>query len=359
MEGPDAIIKVQSLVFEAMELMTVGDYHSALQKFEEAKSKCQKLKPLYLGENLATLKNIEERCSAQSTQIEQYIESSDDINLSESQLLSDSSVFRESDLGNTSMLLPQFNNRDGETEELGDKYWGGYLWDKVEALLGLLHPHTEQFFQKYQVEPNPNHREEITLESSFILMPNENNSQRVFLNEPVKHVTIDPNERIKELESKLALIQHQLEQSKKIVQPKGVANLMNENTKLKRSIIEFSNHVQKHNSLRRTQSAYGDQSVFIGNPTTPKDTETQIRDLILKVAILEKENLRKDKEIQELKVYHEKWQNLKKEASARRQQRTSISSGTDTIQQSNLDFVESQGIDESKVYWGSSVITNK
>jgi len=317
MENPDAIIKVQSLVFEAMETMSVGDYHSALQKFEAAREKCKKLIPFHASENLATLKNLEERCKVQCTQIEQYIESSDDINLSESQLLSNSSVFRESDLGNTSMLFPSLPNREGETEEISEKYWSGYLWDKVEVLLGLLHPHTEQLFQKYQVEPNPTQREEITLDSSFILMPNENKSQRILLNEPVKHTT-DPNERIKELEARNALLQHQLEQSKKIVQPKGVANLMNENTKLKRSIIEFTNHVQKHNTLRRTQSSHDSLLVV-------KDTEAQIRDLILKIASLEKENLRKDKEIQELKKYYEKWNNLKREASERRSQRKSIS----------------------------------
>jgi len=340
MENPDAIIKVQSLVFEAMETMSVGDYHSALQKFEAAREKCKKLIPFHASENLATLKNLEERCKVQCTQIEQYIESSDDINLSESQLLSNSSVFRESDLGNTSMLFPSLPNREGETEEISEKYWSGYLWDKVEVLLGLLHPHTEQLFQKYQVEPNPTQREEITLDSSFILMPREINSQRIILNEPVKH-TIDPNERIKELEARNALLQHQLEQTKKIIQPKGVTNLMNENTKLKRSIIEFSNHVQKHNSLRRTQSSY-DSLLVVGSV---KDSEhAQIRDLILKVAILEKDNLKKDKEIEELKKYYEKWTNLKKEASARRRQKTSGVGSTTDLSDSSKSLKEEKDI---------------
>jgi len=313
---------VQSLVFDAMETLARGDYHSALQKFEEAKDMCKKLIPLYSSANLATLESIQKSCDTQSNQIQQYIESSDDINLTESQYLSgDSSMYRESNLGDTSMLFPSLNNnRETTIDEstIDNYYWGGYLWDKVETLLNLLHPHTDQLFQKFQPEVKPIKREEITLDSSFILIPNEGSGQRVLLNDPVKNV--DPNERIKELESKNTLLRNQLEQMKKIVQPQGVTNLMNENTKLKRSIIDFSNYVQKHRNLGKTQVSHGDSLVA----RTSKEMEDQIRELILKVAILEKENLKKDKEIRELLDYKEKWLNLKKEASARKKQKESF-----------------------------------
>jgi hypothetical protein len=318
--GSDAIVKVQSLVFDAMETLSRGDYHSALQKFEEGNEMCEKLIPFYSGTNLATLEGIKKSCETQSNQIQQYIESSDDINLTESQYLSgDSSVYRESDLGDTSMLFPALNKREEINDDSTiDTYWGGYLWDKVETLLQMLHPHTDQLFQKFQPEMIPVKREEITLDSSFILLPNEGSGQRVILNEPVK--SADPNEKIKELESKNALLRNQLEQMKKIIQPQGVTNLMNENTKLKRSIIDFSNYVQKHRNLGKTQVSHGDS--LVGR--TSKEMEDQIRELILKVAILEKENLRKDKEIRELMDYKEKWLNLKKEASARKKQKESF-----------------------------------
>jgi hypothetical protein len=328
--GSDAIVKVQSLVFDAMETLSRGDYHGALQKFEDANEMCGKIIPFYSGINLATLENIQKSSKAQSNQIQQYIESSDDINLTESQYLSgDSSMYRESNLGDTSMLFPSLNNREtvGEDSTI-DAYWGGYLWDKVEILLNLLHPHTDQLFQKFQPEMSPMKREEITLDSSFILLPNEGNGQRVLLNDPVKNM--DPAEKIKELESKNALLRNQIEQMKKIIQPQGVTNLMSENTKLKRSIIDFSNFVQKHRNLGKTQVSHGDS--ILGK--TSKEMEDQFRELILKVAILEKENLRKDKEMKELLDYKEKWINLKKEASARKKQKESFVRTTEASSES-------------------------
>jgi len=218
MEGhSDSIIKVQSLVFDALDTVSSGDYHSALNKFESAIEKCKKLIPLYSGENLATLQSIQEKCKVHTQEIQQYIESSDDINLSESQYLSGSSIYRESDLGDTSMLLPSLKNRDiGEGDESGidNVYWGGYLWDKVEALLGLLHPHAEQLRQNFHKEIKPEEREEITLDSSFILLPNERSGERIILNEPRKS-TLNPNEKIKELEVKNAILQNQVDQLKK------------------------------------------------------------------------------------------------------------------------------------------------
>jgi len=119
----------------------------------------------------------------------------------------------------------------------------------------------------------------------------------------------------------MLFLKNQLEQIKKINQPQGVTNLMNENVKLKRSILDFTKHVQKHNQeLKKTQLSHGDS--LLGG--TPKEMEIQIRELILKAAILEKENLRKDQEIKELLSYKEKWLNLKKEASARKKQRESF-----------------------------------
>src|SRR2546421_530815 len=117
---------------------------------------------------------------------------------------------------------------------------------------------------------------------------------------------------------------------------------MNENTKLKRSIIDFSNYVQKHvcifnlqqtnkptnkqtnkptnqqtnkptkqqtnkqtnkptnqtinkpyfqRNLGKTQVSHAESYGIVGR--TSNEKEDQIRELILKVAILEKENLRK------------------------------------------------------------------
>jgi len=323
--GSDAIVKLQSQVFDAMETLAKGDMYNALQRFEEAIDTSKKLIPFYSATNLSTLEIIQERCNTQANQIRQYIETDDDINLTESQYLSsgESSMYRESELGDTSMLshFPRLgNNEPINGESVIDNYWRGYLWDKVEALLNLLHPHTDQLFQKFQPEAIPTKREEITLDSSFLLLPNEGSGQRVLLSEPVKKV-IDPEERIKELESRNALLKNQLEQIKKINQPQGVTNLMNENVKLKRSILDFTKHVQKHNQeLKKTQLSHGDS--LLGG--TPKEMEIQIRELILKAAILEKENLRKDQEIKELLSYKEKWLNLKKEASARKKQRESF-----------------------------------
>lgn len=82
-----------------MDKLNCGDYHSALLIFEETKESCSKLIPHFSGENLATLESIVEKCDVHREQIQEYIESSDEINLSESQYLSNSSVYRESELG--------------------------------------------------------------------------------------------------------------------------------------------------------------------------------------------------------------------------------------------------------------------
>lgn len=82
-----------------MDKLNSGDYHSALLLFEETKETCAKLLSHFSGENLVTLKNIIGKCDAHREQIQEYIESSDEINLSESQYLSNSSVYRESELG--------------------------------------------------------------------------------------------------------------------------------------------------------------------------------------------------------------------------------------------------------------------
>jgi len=334
MEGSsDAIVTVQSQVLDAMDKLNGGDMYTALQKFEETIEDCKRLIPVYSGANLAALETIRERCTLQANQIHQYIESDDNIHLTESQKQESggSYMFRESEFGDTSMLshFPQLSNTEPIIGEIIiDNYWRGYLWDKVDSLLNLLQPHTNQLLQKFQPEVIPTKREEITLDSSFILLPKEGSGQRVLLSEPVKKVQ-DPEEKIKELESKCTLLKNQLEQMKKINQPQGVTNLMNENTKLKRSIIDFTKHVQKHNlEFRKTQLSHGD-SLLSG---TPKEMEVQIRELILKVAILEKENLKKDQEIKELLSYKEKWLNLKKEASVRKKQRESF---TGTIEVSD------------------------
>jgi hypothetical protein len=309
------IIKVHSLYSDAMDKLNCGDYHSALLLFEETKELCADLIPIHSGENYDTLNSILEKCDAQRDQIQQYIESSDEINLSESQYLSTSSVYRESELGGESMLFPSLQNREVLDESTINSYWGGYLWDKVEVLFGLLHPYAEQL-QNYQhgIQPNPTNREEISLDSSFFLLPREENGQRISLNDPVINKA-DPYEKIKELESKNSLLQLQLSQTIKMKQPKGVTNLMNENTKLKKSIIDFSNHLQKHNNLRKamTVSAHNEQK-------PASDMELQNKELLMKIAMLENELLKKDKEIETEK---EKWITLKREASARKKQRES------------------------------------
>jgi len=214
MECPDNIIKVQSLVLDAQDTMSGGDYHSALSKFEKAKASCRILIPNYEKlsqmqpekENhqkvIAMLAGLENKCELQSTQIQQYIESSDEIKLTESQYLSSSSIYRESDLGNTSMLFSSLDNRILEGESTVDNYLSGYLWDKLEALLGLIQPHAEQFLSHRQADM-PLNREEVTMESSFFLLPKEGNGQRILLNVPQseKHM-LDPDDRIKELEKK-------------------------------------------------------------------------------------------------------------------------------------------------------------
>jgi len=325
METPDpnskSIIKVHSLYSDAMDKLNCGDYHSALLRFEETKQSCSKLIPSLSGENFVTLKSILEKCDVQCEQIQQYIESSDEINLSESQYLSNSSVYRESELGGESMLFPSLQNRDEVMDESTiNSYWGGYLWDKVEVLLGLLHPYAEQL-QNYQhgIQPSPTKREEINLDSSFILVPKEECSLRISLNDPVIN-KVDPYEKIKELEAKNALLQFQLSQTIKIKQPKGVTNLMNENTKLKKSIIDFSNHLQKHNNLRKAMTVSAHEQ-------KPSDMELQNQELIIKIARLENELLKKDKEIETEK---EKWRQIKREASARKKQRESSVSPSST-----------------------------
>jgi len=196
------IIQVHSTYGDAMDKLNCGDYHSALILFEETKGFCAELIPNHSGENSAMLNSILGKCDGHREQIQQYIESSDEINLSESQYLSNSSVYRESELGGESMLFPSLHNREVLDESTINSYWGGYLWDKVEVLLGLLHPYAEQI-QNYQhgIQPNPTKREEITLDSSFILLPIEESGQRISLNDPVINKA-DPYERIKELESK-------------------------------------------------------------------------------------------------------------------------------------------------------------
>jgi len=314
------IIKVHSLYSDAMDKLNSGDYHTALLLFEETKESCEKLIP-YSNENSVTLESILEKCDTHCHQIQQYIESSDEISLSESQYLSNSSVYRESELGGESMLFPSLQNREVMDESTINSYWGGYLWDKVEVLLGLLHPYAEQL-QNYQhgIQPNPTKREEINMDSSFILIPKEESGQRIFLNDPVTK-EIDPYEKIKELESKNALLQFQLSQTIKIKQPKGVTNLMNENTKLKKSIIDFSNHLQKHNNLRKAMTVSAHEN-------KPSDMESQNKELLMKIAMLENELIKKDKEIEAEK---EKWIKIKREASARKKQReSSVSPSTNS-----------------------------
>jgi len=308
------IIKVHSLYSDAMDKLNCGDYHSALLLFEETKESCEKLILNHSGENFATLNSILEKCNVQREQIQQYIESSDEINLSESQYLSNSSVYRESELGGESMLFPSLQNGEVMDDSTISPYWGGYLWDKVEVLFNLLQPYTEQL-QNYQhgIHPNPTKREEITLDSSFILLPKEESGQRISLNDPVINKG-DPYEKIKELEAKNSLLQLQLSQTIKMKQPKGVTNLMNENTKLKKSIIDFSNHLQKHNNLRKAMS------VSATHEHKPSDMELQNQELIMKIASLENELLKKDKQIEAEK---ERWVKLKIEASTRKKQRES------------------------------------
>jgi len=310
------IIQVHSLYSDAMDKLNCGDYHSALLLFEETKESCEKLIP-YSDENSA-LNSILEKCNHQRHQIQQYIESSDEISLSESQYLSNSSVYRESELGGESMLFPSLQNREVMDESTINSYWGGYLWDKVEVLLGLLHPYAEQL-QNYQhgIQPHPTKREEITLDSSFILVPKEETGQRISLSDPLIN-KVDPYEKIKELEAKNAVLQFQLSQTMKIKQPKGVTNLMNENTKLKKSIIDFSNHLQKHNTLRKAMTVSAHEN-------KPSDMELQNQELIMKIAMLEKELLKKDKEIEKEK---EKWLKIKREALDRKKQRESSVSPT-------------------------------
>jgi len=324
METPNSkkIIKVHSLYSDAMDKLNCGDYHTALLLFDETKASCEKLCAItpQTDENYTTLKSILEKCEVQRERIQQYIESSDEISLSESQYLSNSSIYRESELGGESMLFPSLQNREVMDESTINSYWGGYLWDKVEVLFGLLHPYAEQL-QNYQhgTKPLPTKREEITLDSSFILLPKEESSHRISLNDPVEK-KVDPYERIKELESKNALLQFQLSQTMKMKQPLGVTNLMNENTKLKKSIIDFSNHLQKHNNLRKAMSVSA-------HDNKPSDMESQNQELIMKIAMLENELLKKDKEIEAEK---EKWLKIKREASARKKQRESSVSPTST-----------------------------
>lgn len=323
------IIKVHSLYSDAMDKLNCGDYHSALIIFEQTKEACAKLIPYLSGENVVKLNSILDKCDVQCEQIQEYIESSDEINLSESQYLSNSSIYRESELGGESMLFPSLQNREVTDESTINTYWGGYLWDKVEVLFGLLHPYAEQL-QNYQhgVQSDPTKREEITLDSSFILIPKEENGQRISLNDPVI-VKPDPYEKIKELEAKNSLLQFQLSQSKKIKQPKGVTNLMNENTKLKKSIIDFSNHLQKHNNLRKAMTVSAHEY-------KPSDLELQNKELLMKVANLESELLKKDKQIEFEK---EKWINLKREASARKKQRESSVSPSSTSELESTKFL--------------------
>lgn len=339
----ETILKVQTVFCDAIDILNRGDYHSALLKFDQAKETCQKLKPQFSGSNLTLLANLEERCQVHSVQIQQYIESSDDINLSDSNLGSSSigssiyNVTRESEIGDSSMLFSSITldgkNVDSNESNI-DTYWSGYLWDKVEALLGLLQPHTQTLgqtlYQTFQSpkQNSPQHREDITLESSFILLPEETKSRSVYLSDPIKK-TLDPDERIKELEARNMLLLNQLEQMKKaaLVQPQGVTHFMLENTKLKKSIIDFSNHVQKHNNLMKSQLSRGDSMVRGGSA---KEMELQIRELFLKIDVLEKEILKKDKENKELSEYKEKWLNLKKEASARKKQKDSITESSTT-----------------------------
>jgi hypothetical protein len=315
-------VQVHSTYSDAMDKLNGGDYHSALNLFEETKEYCAELIPFQSGENSAALNIMIQKCDDHREQIQQYIESSDEISLSESQYLSNSSVYRESELGGESMLFPSLQNREVLDESTINSYWGGYLWDKVEVLFGLLHPYAEQL-QNYQhgIQPNLTKREEITLDSSFILLPKEESCQRISLNDPVIKMP-DPYEKIKELESKNSLLQLQLSQTIKMKQPKGVTNLMNENTKLKKSIIDFSNHLQKHNNFRKamTVSAHEQQSA--------SDMELQNKELIMKIVTLENELLKKDKEIEAEK---EKWLNIKREASARKKQReSSVSPSTNS-----------------------------
>jgi hypothetical protein len=64
------------------------------------------------------------------------------------------------------------------------------MWDKVEALFGIIrnHPQSEQLFQHFQTEKMPvTPREEITMDSSFFLIPSETSGLRVSLNDPVKY----------------------------------------------------------------------------------------------------------------------------------------------------------------------------
>jgi len=79
-------------------------------------------------------------------------------------------IYRESDLGNTSMLFSSLDNRILEGESTVDNYWSGYLWDKLEALLGLIQPHAEQFLSHRQADM-PLNREEVTMDSSFFSPP--------------------------------------------------------------------------------------------------------------------------------------------------------------------------------------------
>jgi hypothetical protein len=113
---------------------------------------------------------------------------------------------------------------------------------------------------------------------------------------------------------------------KRVIQPKGVTDLLSENTKLKRSILDFSNQI-KRQTMRKTQLSHGD-SVIGG---TTKEMETQIRDLFFKVAALETLILKKDLEIKALLEYKEKWENLKREAASRKKQRESSTESMTTM----------------------------
>lgn len=256
MEGiaPESIIKVQSLVCEAIETLFNGNYHNALNMFQEAKNTCEVLirSEMYSGQNLDLLYKLRAKCEGHTRQINEYLESPDDIQLSrldysrsKNLSLNDSSVYRESNLGDTMALFPSLKSAS-QTERANedqpqDNYWRGYLWDKVEALLGIIR-NQSQYQHYFQNGGDPNDknappREEISLDSSFYL---------------------------------------------------------------------------------------------IGS--TVKEMEAQIRELMAKIAELEKENLKKDKEIKDLSVYKEKWDNLKKEASERKKQRESTAGiGTTSI----------------------------
>jgi len=218
------IINIQTAFIDAMDTIGTGDYQLSLEKFEGTLEMCN----ICLKDETLDLKtkemllDLQQKCKIRIDQIEQYIESSNDINLSDSQILSNSSLIIG--LGEDNLMLFSDLGKIGESVA-EQKYWSGYLWDKMESLWTLLQPFSgvAQIFSSHQLQN-------------------------------INNITTTDAQKIVELEKHNLLLLAQLEQLRKANQPQGVQNLLHENTKLKRSIIDISSHIHRQSQIiRKTQ----------------------------------------------------------------------------------------------------------